>query len=97
MSLGSAKIDVASLEPFEATEQTVHLSSAKHGEKGEILTRMMFTPEIIAKSRNSTSTFSSAGRTMTQFGGIPVSAGMGVLHGVTGVLKGFLVFQKIRS
>jgi Ca2+-dependent lipid-binding protein len=87
-SLGSTKIDVASIEPFDAIEQTLHLSSAKHGEKGEIVIRMMFTPEIIAKSRKSTSTFSSAGRAMTQFGGIPVSAGMGVLHGVTGVLQG---------
>jgi hypothetical protein len=47
----------------------------------------MFQPEIIAKSRKSTSTFSTAGRAMTQFGGLPVSAGKGVLHGVTGVFK----------
>lgn len=47
----------------------------------------MFQPEIIAKSRKNTSTFSTAGRAMTQFGGLPVSAGKGVIHGVTGVFR----------
>ena len=48
----------------------------------------MFQPEIIVKSRKNTSTFSTAGRAMTQFGGLPVQAGKGVFHGVTGVFKG---------
>ena len=43
---------------------------------------MLFTPEIIAKTRKNTSTFSTAGRAMTQIGGIPIGAGKGVLHGV---------------
>lgn len=45
----------------------------------------MFQPEIIAKSRKATSTFSTAGRTVTQIGGLPVHAGKGVIHGVAGV------------
>lgn len=39
------------------------------------------------KSRKSTSTFSAAGRTMTAIGSAPISAGKGVLQGVTGVFK----------
>lgn len=86
-SLGSAKIDLASLEPFSAVERTVALSHQKHGEKGEIRVRLLFTPEIIVKSRKNTSTFSTAGRAMTQIGHLPMGAGKGVLHGVTGVFK----------
>ncbi|KAI0639057.1 tricalbin [Trametes polyzona] len=86
-SLGSAKIDLESLEPFTATERTLSLSHAKHGDKGEVRVRLLFTPEIIVKTRKNTSTFSTAGRAMTQIGHIPVGAGKGVLHGVTGVFK----------
>lgn len=43
---------------------------------------MLFTPEIIAKSRKNTSTFSTAGRAMTQIGALPLGAGKGVFHGV---------------
>ena len=86
-SLGSCNIELESLEPFTAVERTVQLSSAKHGEKGEIRLRLLFTPEIIAKSRKNTSTFSTAGRAMTQIGHIPMGAGKGVIHGVTGVFK----------
>ena len=39
----------------------------------------------MAKSRKTTSTFSSATRAMTTIGAIPVSAGLGVFHGVAGV------------
>jgi len=45
----------------------------------------MFQPEIIAKSRKNTSTFSAAGRAMTQLGGLPVGAGKGVLHEIGGI------------
>lgn len=48
---------------------------------------MVFQPEIIMKSRKSTSTFSAAGRTMTAIGSAPISAGKGVLQGVAGVFK----------
>ncbi|TBU34912.1 tricalbin [Dichomitus squalens] len=86
-SLGSCEIDLASLEPFTAVERTVSLSSAKHGDKGEVRLRLLFTPEIIAKARKNTSTFSTAGRALTQIGHIPTGAGKGVIHGVTGVFK----------
>ncbi|KAH9949508.1 tricalbin [Amylocystis lapponica] len=78
-SLGTATIELASLEPFQATERSIVLSSSKHGEKGAV--------RIIAKSRKNTSTFSSAGRAMTQIGHLPVGAGRGVIQGVTGVFK----------
>jgi hypothetical protein len=44
---------------------------------------MNFQPEIIVKSRAKTSTFSTAGRAMTQVGALPLQAGKGVFHGVT--------------
>jgi Ca2+-dependent lipid-binding protein len=86
-SLGIGKIDVASIDPFQATEQTVKLSTNKRGEKGEIRLRLVFQPGIIAKSRKATSTLTTAGRAVTTIGGLPVSAGKGVFHGVTGVFK----------
>lgn len=67
---------------MEAAERVIKLSHAKHGEHGEIRLRMLFTPEIIAKQRKNTSTFSTAGRTVTQIGSLPVGAGKGVIHGV---------------
>jgi Ca2+-dependent lipid-binding protein len=85
--LGAGTIDLASIEAFEATEVKVALSTPKHGEKGYVNVRLVFRPEIIAKQRQKTSTFSTAGRAMTQIGGLPVSAGKGVFHGVTGVFK----------
>ncbi|KAJ6604267.1 C2 domain-containing protein [Mycena vulgaris] len=84
--LGEAKINLADLEPFQSVERTLDLVSSK-GQRGQIRVRLMFQPEIIAKSRKNTSTFSTAGRAMTQFGGLPVTAGKGVFQGVTGVFK----------
>jgi Ca2+-dependent lipid-binding protein len=78
-SLGTSKIELADLEPFQAIERSLPLVSEKHGEKGEVRVRLMFQPEIIAKSRKNTSTFSAAGRAMTNLGGLPVGAGKGVL------------------
>ncbi|KAK0198528.1 C2 domain-containing protein [Armillaria mellea] len=86
-SLGSAKINLADLEPFEASELELSLSSPKLGSKGRVHVRLMFQPEIIAKSRKNTSTFSTAGRAMTQVGVLPLSAGKGVIQGVTGLFK----------
>ncbi|KAH6917432.1 transmembrane protein [Coprinopsis sp. MPI-PUGE-AT-0042] len=85
--LGVGTVDLASIEAFEATEIKVPLATPKHGEKGYVNLRLVFRPEIIAKQRQKTSTFSTAGRAMTQIGGLPVSAGKGVFHGVTGVFK----------
>jgi hypothetical protein len=72
-------------------EQVVNLVSSKHGEKGEVRLRLVFKPMIVTKTRKQTSTFSGAGRAMTQIGtnigAIPLSAGLGVFHGVSGVFK----------
>ncbi|KAG8962436.1 hypothetical protein FRC03_004243 [Tulasnella sp. 419] len=86
-SLGTGKIDLAELEPFQATEKSIPLISNKHGEKGEIRVRMVFQPEFIMKTRKNTSTFSTAGRAMTQIGSVPFGAGRGVVHGVGTVGK----------
>jgi hypothetical protein len=75
------------IEPLIAIDRTLTLSSEKHGDKGQITIRMVFQPEIIMRSRKSTSTFSAAGRTMTAIGTAPISAGRGVLQGVTSVFK----------
>lgn len=89
--MGVGKIDLANLEPFEAQEVTIPLVSSKHGEKGVVRISMTFQPMIIAKARKNTSTFTGAGRAMTQFGGalggLPVNAGKGVFHGVANVFK----------
>lgn len=68
-------------------DQVVNLVSSKHGEKGGVRLRLVFQPKIVAKARKNTSTFSTAGRAMTNIGAIPVSAGLGVFHGVAGVFK----------
>ncbi|KAG9088467.1 hypothetical protein FS749_002138 [Ceratobasidium sp. UAMH 11750] len=77
-SLGSGTIELADLVPFETTTRFIKLSSPKHGERGQIQIRMLFRPEIIAKARTKTSTFSTAGRAMTQVGGLPLGAGRSV-------------------
>lgn len=86
-SLGEGLIDLAVIEPFCAVEIPVRLSSGKPGARGEIRVRLVFQPEIIAKSRKNTSTFSAAGRAMTQIGSAPLGAGKGVMHGVGNVGK----------
>jgi hypothetical protein len=65
----------------------VKLSHTRHGDKGEIRVRLMFTPEVIYKTRQKTSTFSTAGRAMTQIGGMPVGVGKGVVGGVGKVFR----------
>ncbi|KAK2462016.1 hypothetical protein APHAL10511_006479 [Amanita phalloides] len=85
-SLGTGKIEVIDIEAFQAHDQVVTLSG-KHGEKGFVRVNLLFQPKIIVKTRKNTSTFTSAGRAMTQLGGFPVSAGKGVLQGVAGVFK----------
>jgi hypothetical protein len=82
--LGTSKIELADIEPFQMSERVLNLAS-KLGEKGSIKVRLVFQPEIIVKSRKNTSTFSAAGRAMTTIGGLPVGAGKGVLHSVKDV------------
>ncbi|KAF8807280.1 transmembrane protein [Phlegmacium glaucopus] len=86
-SLGIGKIDLSTIEPMQSVERVISLVSTKHGEKGEVRLRLVFRPMIIAKTRKNTSTFTSAGRAMTTIGAMPLSAGLGVFHGVTGVFK----------
>jgi len=57
------------------------------GNKGSIRLRLVFQPEIIAKTRKNTSTFSTAGRAVTQVGTAPLGAAKGVVHGVGNVGK----------
>jgi C2 domain len=68
---------------LEGAERILHLASPKYGEKGQIQIRLLFEPEIIAKTRKHTSTFTA---TMTTIGGMPMGAGKGVIQGVSGVL-----------
>jgi hypothetical protein len=93
--LGVGRIELADLEPLEAVERTIPISSPKLGNKGEIRVSMLFRPGVIARSRHKTSTFSSAGRAMTQIGGLPFEASRGLAHGVTFAgSKAFGVFKK---
>ncbi|KAF9452575.1 transmembrane protein [Macrolepiota fuliginosa MF-IS2] len=85
--LGSARIEIADLEPFTSSERVLPLTHPKHGPCGQVRIRLVFHPEILAKSRTKTSTFSTAGRAVTQIGTLPVSAGKGVFQGVTNVFK----------
>ncbi|KAH9836496.1 C2 domain-containing protein [Rhodofomes roseus] len=82
--LGSGKIDLTDIEPFESIERVIQLSLPKHGQKGSVRIRLLFQPEIIVKTRKNTSTFSAAGRAMTQIGhmptGVVLGAGKGVAH-----------------
>ena len=100
-SLSKAHIDLEELEPFTQSEVTVPLVTPKHGQKGSVTLKMLFTPEIITKSRKNTSTFSTATfgtatRGATQLGGAPLAvvtggvglAGKGVIDGVGNVGKG---------
>ncbi|KAI0706072.1 tricalbin [Cytidiella melzeri] len=86
-TLGATGIHLADIEPFVGVERELPLMHPKHGEKGRVHLRLMFQPEIIVKSRKNTTTFSTAGRAMTQIGNLPVGAGKGVIHGVTGVFR----------
>ncbi|KAG8883133.1 hypothetical protein FRB98_003307 [Tulasnella sp. 332] len=80
-SLGQGVIDLAALDPFSAKEVVVPLSLPSSGQKGTIRVRLVFQPEIIAKSRK-TSTFSTAGRAVSSVASAPLGAGKGVVHGV---------------
>ncbi|WWD07266.1 hypothetical protein V865_005363 [Kwoniella europaea PYCC6329] len=86
--IGNGFVDLAELEPFQSTELTLPVISEKHGEKGSLSIRVMFQPEIIARTRQKTSTFSQAGRVVTTIGGVPLGVGKGVVHGGGAVIGG---------
>ena len=86
--LGDGTIDLAALEPFEATSLDAPVIHHKGGDRSTLSVRMLFQPEIIARTRHKTSTFSTAGRAITQVGGLPFAAGKGVIHGGGAVAGG---------
>ena len=80
--LGSGKINLADLEPFQLKVVNVPLN----GESGEIKLRLLFRPAYITRTRRGTSTFGGgAGRVMTGIASAPVKV---VGGGVKGVGKG---------
>lgn len=87
-SLGAASIDLTALEPFQATELSLPLVHSKQGPKGEVRLRLVFNPEIVARSRKSTSTFSMAGRALSHVGTLPFG---GI---ATGVSRGLFKSRK---
>ncbi|KAF8320471.1 tricalbin [Clavulina sp. PMI_390] len=80
--LGAAKIDLSTLEPMESREVTLPLVSPKYGQKGEIKLGFVFTPQIVARTRKATSTFSVGQRAMTSVAAVPFGAGKGLVHGI---------------
>lgn len=84
--LGSGDINIADLEPFELQDLQIPVHSPKHGDKGRLHFRVVFTPEVVARTRKATSagaTFTNgAGRAMTTIGSAPINVGKGVKKGV---------------
>ncbi|TIA79421.1 hypothetical protein E3P98_03303 [Wallemia ichthyophaga] len=86
--LGVAKVDLTAFEPLESTEFTYDLKDGESGDQGTIKVSYVFKPSFIVKTRARTSTFSQAGRALTQVGGIGIGAGKGVAHGAGHIGKG---------
>jgi len=77
--LGQAQVNLADLEPFEATEQTIPITGKGALEGGTITVRFVFRPEFIAiRGRKGT----SLGRTFTQGVGGVGRMGVGAVGGV---------------
>jgi Ca2+-dependent lipid-binding protein len=91
--LGSAKIDLAALEPFEQREQKFALD----GKSGTVRLRLLFKPTYVTRSRQGSSTFSGTfatpGKIVTGVAGAPLKGGMlvggGVLKGASFIRHGF--------
>lgn len=88
--IGKGRIDLSLLEPFSSSQISVPLVTSKHGQKGSVSVALLFTPQIVARSRKSTSTFSTAGRAVTQVGAAPLIVGKGVVGGVGAAGKGVI-------
>ncbi|SCV70224.1 BQ2448_1618 [Microbotryum intermedium] len=87
--LGQGTINLAGLTPLELTEVNVPLYDTKtKKQQGTVHIKLMFRPGFLARSRKSTSTFSSAGRVATSLGGGVAQAGGAVVGGVGTVGKG---------
>ncbi|EJT98006.1 tricalbin [Dacryopinax primogenitus] len=81
-TLGEGAVDITSLEPFVASEVSIPIADDKHGNSGEIKIRLLFTPQIIARQRQPTSTFGDVGRAMTRVGTMPLAGGRAIVTGV---------------
>ena len=88
--IGKGKIDLALLEPFASSQISVPLVTSKHGQKGSVTVSLLFTPQIVTRSRKNTSTFSTAGRAVAQVGAVQINVGKGVLGGVGAASKGVI-------
>lgn len=83
--MGNGAVDLANLEPIEAT--TVDVPVVHDGQQhGTIQLGLLFNPMYVARQRTKTGTFGAAGRTVTNIGGAalgaPVAVGKGVGRGV---------------
>jgi hypothetical protein len=88
-SLGTAVIDLNSIDVIVPQMLVIPLHSEKHGTKGSIRINVQFTPGIIVRDRKNTSTFTGgAGRAMTTVGSAPIALGKGVGKGVFAGGKG---------
>lgn len=99
-SLGATKIDLSILEPLEAREVVLPLVHPKHGQKGELKLGFVFTPQIVARSRKSTSTFAVGGRAATRVASLPFGAAKGLGHGLGGagtLAKGFFTGGRTKT
>lgn len=74
--LGSAKIDLESLEPFQADEVTLPLD----GKSGAIRMKLLFKPSYVVRSRQGSSTFSGTFAVPGKIVGAPVK-GVGFVGG----------------
>lgn len=83
--LGQCKLDLAALEPYEASTVTLPLTKSDGTpEKGTLTVTMVFRPAFLDRTRASTTTFSAMpGRALTGVGGV----GKAGVKGVAGVGK----------
>lgn len=79
--LGQAQIDLADLEPFQATEKVIPITGKGAAENGTITARFVFRPEFIA-TRGRKGTSLNLGRTFTQGVGGVGRLGAGAVGGV---------------
>lgn len=89
--LGGGLLNLAALEPMEL--QNLDVPVVLEGKQfGTLQCNVLFRPQIIARTRQKTSTFSAAGRTVTNIGGAaigaPVAVGKGVVAGGGAVVSG---------
>lgn len=80
--LGSAMINLESLDPFKPSESRYLLD----GKSGSVRIRMLFRPDYVTRTMQGTSTFAAPGRIVTGVAGAPIKGGAAVAgvvgHGV---------------